>query len=602
VKWLRGLRSSLQKQIILTSFLCLVIPVAGIMLMSSFFTVNLIKERVAHTAAESLQVSQAHIANIMSNMIRITNNIQFDVELVSILRYPESEGGKVKAIERHRKVGEKFDSFTLENPGIYVTILLPDGSHYTNYSYYDYDPLRFKDEAWFSSLQKKDSFETLWVGLQPMYLQSERNRNPYVITIARTLRDTSLKPYAYVIVSINELQLRSIIEQYSDSQNIMLLSDDGTILSAMNHIGEKYAQFGEWKPSGEATILDVDGEKQISVMKQLPFDGWKLVSLTPYTSVTSQVNKIFKSNFLLEISFVILFIFILIYLLRQFTKPIVRLVQIASDIEAGNLSVRSNIKGPHEFVKLGQSFDTMLDSIESMIQQITYEQEMKRRAELAMLQAQINPHFIFNILNAVRMRIMLRGDRENADIITSLSRLLRQTINPDLEFVTLKEEADLVENYMKLMCFMSKNSFQYEIELSSESLLESIPRFILQPVIENSLIHGLKQKEGKISISAWKNQEELVILIRDNGKGMTGSELEGLRNKLQSGIESVNLPADPRKKGMSGIGLINVRERLKLVYGERFRMEIESGPGNGTAVQLVIRKGEDENVEGFARG
>ncbi|MDQ8733923.1 histidine kinase [Paenibacillus sp. LHD-38] len=568
------------------------------MLNTSFFTVNLIEERAVHTASESLQVTEAHISNVMDNLIRITNNIQFDVEMGSILRSPVSEG--FKAFEMQKKVEEKLSSFTSDHFGIYITILLPNDRYYTDYSYYEYDPLRFKDEAWFSNLQMKDSSDTYWVGVQPTYIQSESNRYPYMITIARTLRDSSLKPYAYVIVSVHELQLRSIIEQYSDSQNIMLLSEDGTILSARDHIGEKYPQFGEWNQSGEVTVRKVGEEKQIGVMKNLPFAGWKLISLTPYKNVTTQVNTIFKSNFLLQIGFVILFLLILIYLLRQFTKPIVLLVKIATNIEAGNLSIRSNISGPDEFVKLGRSFDTMLDSIELMIKQITYEQELKRRAELAMLQAQINPHFLFNILNAVRMRIILRGDRDNANIISSLSRLLRQTINGDLEFITLKEEVDLVEDYMKLMLFTSKNPFQYEIELSSESLLESVPRFILQPIIENSLIHALKQSKGKISIHAWKMQEKLVIVIQDDGIGMTASELEILRNKLKSGVESGNVRAKTRN-GMSGIGLINVYERLKLVYGQRFLMELESEPGKGTLVKLVIREGEDKrHVEGYA--
>ncbi|TBL76582.1 sensor histidine kinase [Paenibacillus thalictri] len=601
MKWLKGLRSSFRKQMIFTAFLCLLIPVGGIMLFSSSLTINLIKGRVVHTASESLQVTQLHISNVMSNLIRITNNIQFDRDIGSILRYPPSQGSKA-AIDMQKLVEEKINSFTSENTGIYVTILLSNDTYYTNYNYYDFHPLRFKDEPWFSNLQMADSFETYWLGVQPTYIQSERSRNPYVITVARTLRDISSKPYAYVIVSVNELQLRSIIEQYSDSQSIMLLSDQGVILSGMNHIGERYPHFKDWNQLGDVTILNIGEEKQIVVTKNLSFAGWKLVSLTPYKNVTSQVNTIFRSNFLLESVFVVLFLIIFVYLLRRFTKPVVRLVQIASNIEAGKLSIRSNIKGPDEFVKLGRSFDTMLDSIELMISQITHEQAMKRKAELAMLQAQINPHFLFNILNALRMRIMLKGDRENANIISSLSRLLRQTINHDLEFIVLNEEVHLVEDYMKLMRFTFKYPFQYEIKLSSESLLEPVPRFILQPIIENCLIHGLKQREGKITIHAWKMQEKFVLVIQDDGAGMTVMELEGLRNKLQLGFEN-GMARTETRKGMSGIGLVNVHERLKLVYGERFRMELESEPGKGTVVKLIIRKGEIEShVEGSARG
>lgn len=599
MKWLKGLKSSLRKQIIITSLLCLVIPVGGIILLSSFFTIHLIKGRVVQTASESLQVTEAHVTNIMDNMIRITNNIQFDVEMKSLLKNPKSEGSKL--IEMQKRVEEKLDPLISNSPGTYITILLPDSSYYSNYSFYEYDPIRFISEPWYPSPEQMDTFGTFWVGVHPTYMQSERGRNPYMVTVARALRDVSSEPYAYVIVSVNELQLRSIITKYSESQNIMLLSNEGKIISGLDRIGETYSQFEKLNQPVENTLLSIAGEEQILVKQNLPIAGWMLVSLTPYMKATSPIYALFQFNFLLEIGFVILFLFILIYLLRRFTKPIFRLVQVANSIEAGNLSVRSHIKGPDEFVKLGRSIDHMLDSIKSMVKQITYEQEMKRKAELAMLQAQINPHFLFNILNAIRLKIMLRGDREHASIIRSLTHLLRQTINNEHEFVSLQDEVGLVQDYMKLMCFTSKNLFQYEIELSSETLFEMVPRFILQPIIENALIHGLRQNEGMIRIQTWKEQEKLLICIQDDGGGMTPDELEVLRKKLQSGLRSSNVQEENRK-GMYGIGLINVHERLNLVYGVHFRMDLESRLGKGTVVKLWIPGGGNHvNVESDSR-
>lgn len=599
MKWLQGLKSSLRKQIIITSLLCLVIPVGAIIVLSSLFTIHLIKGRVVQTASESLQVTGAHMTNIMDNMIRITNNIQFDVEMKSLLKNPKSEGSKL--IEMQKKVEEKLDPLVSNSPGTYITILLPGSSYYSNYSFYEYNPIRFKSELWYPSLEQMDTFDTLWVGVHPTYIQSEGGRNPYMVTVARALRDVSSEPYAYVIVSVNELQLRSIITKYSESQNIMLLSNEGKIISGLDRIGETYSQFEELNKSAENSLITFGGEEQILVKHNLPLAGWMLVSLTPYMKATSPIYALFQSNFLLEIGFVILFLFILIYLLRRFTKPIIRLVQVANSIEAGNLAVRSNIKGPDEFVKLGRSIDHMLDSIRSMVKQITYEQEMKRRAELAMLQAQINPHFLFNILNAIRLKIMLRGDREHASIIRSLTHLLRQTINNEHEFVHLQDEVGIVEDYMKLMCFTSKNLFQYEIDLSSETLHEMVPRFILQPIIENALIHGLKQNEGVIRIQAWKEKEKLLICIQDDGNGMTTNELEGLRKKLLFGFRSSYVQEENRK-GMHGIGLINVYERLSLVYGGHFQMDLESQPGKGTVVKLFIpERGRNANVESDSR-
>ncbi|WP_156157991.1 sensor histidine kinase [Gordoniibacillus kamchatkensis] len=400
---------------------------------------------------------------------------------------------------------------------------------------------------------------------------------------------------------MNELQLRAIIEEYSQSQNMMLLSADGVILSGLNDIGQTYAHFEEINKPVASLIRNVGGEEQIVVKKMLPLTGWMLVSLTPYEAATSQVYEIFRSNFLIEIGFVALFLVILIYLLRQFTKPILRLVQVAASIEAGNLSIRSHITGSNEFVKLGRSFDNMLDSIETMVRQITYEQELKRKAELAMLQAQINPHFLFNILNAVRLRIMLRGDRENADVISSLSHLLRMTFINNREFISLQEEVELVKQYMNLMNFTSKDAFRYEIDLSSETLHELVPRFILQPMIENAIIHGLRQYAGNIRIRAWKEDKLLVIAVEDDGGGMAEATVAELRQRLQGGVE--NSAARPEtNQGMSGFGLFNVYERLTIIYGDRFRMDMKSELGKGTVIYLFIPNGGEKRAVESADG
>ncbi|WP_284645839.1 histidine kinase [Paenibacillus silviterrae] len=598
MRWLAGFRSSLRKKIIITSLLCLVVPVGGILMISSSFAMDLIKERVENTASESLQVTEVHVTAVMNNLIRITNNIQFDPELNSLLRTPLPEGSQ--AIGLQQKIEDKLKTLTSDSPGIYISIVFPQDHYYSNYSYYDYQPSRFKSEPWFPILNKMETFETYWVGVQPTYLESERERNPYLITIARTLRDFSLNPYAYVIVSVQEKQLRTVMTEYSESQRIMLLSGDGTLLSGIGSIGETFPRFQELSKAENNSVFTSDGAETIVVKRPLPIADWSIVSLTSYDKAASRVQAIFRSNFIMQIGLIAAFLVILIYFLRQFTKPILRLVQIASSIEAGNLSVRSHIQGPDEFVKLGRSFDHMLDSIETMVQQITYEQEQKRRAELAMLQAQIHPHFLFNILNAIRLKIMRNGDKDNASIISSLTRLLRHTIAQDHEYVTLQDEVGLVEDYMKLMRFTSRYPFEYEIQLSSETLLAMVPRFIIQPIIENALVHGLKQKQGTIRIHAWKEDTSLLVTIEDNGYGMDSEELDSLRRKLPSGYRGKK-QALPQSEGMSGIGLVNVYERLHMVYGDAFEMKIDSLRMQGTQVKITIKGGERiDQVEGDA--
>lgn len=589
------MKITLKKKISLVTLLCLLIPSIIIMLMSGFFSVRLIQERETLAASESLHVTQANITNVMNAAIETTNSIQFDADLIAQLKKPYSGAAHSdEALEKQLLIENKLDELTSYKKGIYITILhASDDSYYSNYGYYQFNPTQFRKEPWFAELSTLDPYGTYYLGVQPSYISPDKENHPYVISVARTLRDVTYKPIAYVIVSIHETDFRSIIMEYSQSQDIMLLSSDGVVQSGANKVGERVAFFDEISRSEPGALTAIQGKKYIVVKQKLPFADWTLVSLTPHGEVTSELYTLFRFNVLIEAGFVLLFLCILMYLLHQMTKPISHLVRVAGRIEDGRLDVRSQIKGSDEFDLLSRSFNKMLDSIQNMVTQVKNEQEMKRKAELAMLQAQINPHFLFNILNAVRLRILLNGDRDNADMISSLTHLLRMTFNR-WEFVPLKEEIYIVTEYLKMMNYTSKHRFKEEIHLSEDMLNVMIPRFLLQPIIENAIIHGLKQQEGIIVIRAWREQGRLNILIQDDGQGISHEALTGLRERLCVGLQgAANNQGD--EQGMSGIGLSNVYERLQLIYGAQAQLFLESEPGMGTAISIIIPEGEVEH-------
>lgn len=594
---------SIRQKLIFSSIVCLLLPAAIILFVSNRNTEAVMQRHAIDNALGTLEVMDRYIVNTVNKMLYVSNYIQFDSEIQSIVtqRWNKNRAGGVeRSVEdffNAKKITEKLGNISFPGEKTDITILLNDGTSYTNYSYLDYDPKRFIQEPWFKKLAELPSFATYWIGTHPSYLPSDREKERYSITIAKTIRYFSSEPYGYLIVSLSEDKISEIFRQKHSNQEHLMLDSRGTILSHSDpqRIGQPFSHLAQLSDKDGAKLIKVEKKDYLLLQRKLPYSDWMLVSLIPYQAAIAQINTVQGTNFLLQALFFVVFMLILVTLVRKFTKPVYRLGRAAAQVEAGNLQIRTRIQGADEIGRLGQSFDRMLDRIEEMLHQVKLEQSRKRKAELEMLQAQINPHFLFNVLNSIRMRIMLKGDEENAALISSLSSLLRMTINRNNEFVLLREEVETVSHYFELMNFRLHEPIAFKTEIEPETGLAEVPRFIIQPILENSLIHGFRDYPGTVTLSAWRQADGLMVRVSDTGRGMDQEEREQLEQKLMQAEHSGEPDEDdPGKKGLSGIGLNNVVERLRLIYGEQFQYEIDSRVGEGTAItlQIPLKSGE----------
>jgi len=579
------------------------LPAVIALIVSDMNTKSVIKRHAIDNARGSLEVIDRYIESMANKMLYISNFVQFDSEIQSIVRKNSSENpedSKSRFVEDYfntKKITEKLNNISFPGERTHVSIVLNNGVSYTNYSNLLYDASKLIHEPWFKNVDDLNSSSKYWIGTHPAYLEDDREAGRFYITIAQTIKSFSSKPDGHLIVSLNEERLSHIFPLHKGNHEFMLLDSKGTILSHIDasRIGQKFSHFDELNEQSGSSIITVDNEEFMLLERKLSVSDWVLVSMVPYQEAISQINAVQNTNVIVQSLFFILFLVILITLVSQFTKPIFQLSRVVSKVEAGNLQYRTRMRGNDEIGQLGQSFDQMLDRIEEVIKQVTHEQAGKRKAELEMLQAQINPHFLFNVLNSIRLRIKLLGDEKNASLISSLSSLLRMTINRNNEFIPLHEEIETVVHYIKLMDFRTNETTPIHIDIMPESAWIEVPRFVIQPILENSLIHGFQNHSGSLTISARNENESLQIQIRDTGCGMTEEELTRLHERLTLEDNTANsAKKEELNKGLSGIGLKNVFERLKLIYGQEFQYLIESSYGHGTTITLKIplRRGE----------
>jgi two-component system, sensor histidine kinase YesM len=590
--------SSFRFKVMFISIICLVIPATLTLFIYNYLTKDTIKEQAQSNANTELTIANEYVEKLLEDMMYITNFIQVDAEMNTILKrkktsaVEQSEEQKYQQFLDDSKINKTLENITLVGEKSYVTILLKNGISYTNYSNSELNPTDLYLEDWFKELNNIKGYETVWIRSQPTMFKTEKPINPYQISVARTLRDESLNIYGYVIVTIMENKINQVFENMNGNEDMILLDSSNHIVSHTNdsRIGEQFQYSDQLTEENSSNIFRISRKEYLIAEQKISLTGWKLVSLIPYKQATNKINAIFNKLFIVQIVSFTIFLILMTYFLRTITKPIVRLGNVADLVQQGNLNIRSHIQSKDEIGRLSASFDQMLNRINDMIRDITDTQERKRKAELDMLQAQINPHFLFNVLNSIRMKVMVKGDKESANMISSLSKLLRMTISKDKEIITFQEEVQIVLDFINIMNMRQKEKVNVEITIHEEANLIMIPRFILQPIIENSIIHGLNQSAGKIIVNAEMTENEVIIIIEDNGGGMDEQTLFQLRRKL---IHSNTLDNSTSKnnKGFSSIGISNVYERMYMTFGQEFKMDIKSELGKGTQVIMSIPKG-----------
>jgi two-component system sensor histidine kinase YesM len=559
---------------------------------TNYITQDIIKNQAEEKANESLNVIDLFISNMSSNMMYFLNSIFSDTEMESQLKevwYGLNDTGVIDVL-KYRQIINRLQNMSVSGENTYITIMMPDGFSFTNYPANDSNSTSLLHLDWLTEIRDKPVNQTYWAGIQPNYVKPETGNTPSLLTVVRNFKVSSKLPPGQVLVSRSVKQISPILEKYDQSRDIFLMDVNGVLVSHRDEsqIGKTFPYLDLLSEGKAADIITINHIKYLANKHDLRFADWKIVSLTPFKQAAAKFSYLYRINFIVQCAFMVMFSVFLFYLIRRFTRPITKLDRVAANVDSGNLLVRSHIRGDDEIGRLGQSFDNMLDHIQDMILQITMEQQLKHKAEIDLLQAQINPHFLFNILNSMRIRIELRGDLEGAELISSLSNLLRMTINRNNEFVSLHEEVQTVQHYIKLMNFRHKEGIELIVNLETETLLEQLPRFTLQPIIENAYIHGLKQKNGLIVIDSRKSEAGYIITIEDDGIGMTTEQLSAITDVLYNRSEIKPRDTNKHHSKVSGIGIKNVYDRLKIMCGQGFEMSVHSEYGNGTTITLVI--------------
>ena len=249
-------------------------------------------------------------------------------------------------------------------------------------------------------------------------------------------------------------------------------------------------------------------------------------------------------------------------------------------VAKGDLTVRSDIRTGAEVGMLSDSLNTMIDKINELLEQVKKEQIRLRKAEFELLQSQINPHFLYNTLDTIVWLAEAGEQKKVVKMVGSLSEFFRTSLNQGKDIISIKEELQHVRSYLEIQQVRYQDILQYDIQVEEKLYKYLIPKITIQPLVENALYHGIKNKRGvgKIIISGRQEEDHFSILIEDNGIGISEERLSqvraGVKNKVSTGKDIY--------------GLYNVNERIHLNFGEKYGIIIESTYGEGTVVSVIL--------------
>jgi len=425
-------------------------------------------------------------------------------------------------------------------------------------------------------------------GFTPVYFSDGMSGSShFMYGYGKPLPDADGKPFAIVCAGISAQTLRYALLQDSGSTQYFLLTGTENIpanFQAENSRRPELPHSVTESLAGADTVYGASGD-WLYVSIQAPFSGLRLLRLTERDTLRDEMSNV-RWQFFLMLLLVVSLALLLAWVLGCWLyRPMGSLMTAMAKVGGGDLSPCPEPEQPEEFRQLSRSFNQMIAEINGLIDDLVNERTAKAEADLKALQYQIQPHFMYNTLNSIKYAAILQGNPKVGEQIGAFIELLEASISKKGALVTLTEEIQLLKSYVSLQSYRYMDCFAVDYDLTEESRGCYVPRLLLQPVVENSILHGMdvKRNDNHIRIAALVEDGSLWLTVQDNGKGMPPEQLQ----KLLFGN------ADSHRQ-FTGIGIANIRERLRLYYGTQADFQVYSQLGKGTKFVLRLPASYEE--------
>ncbi|GAA3407437.1 sensor histidine kinase [Paenibacillus hodogayensis] len=545
--------SQLKNRLFLSFLLLILLPFTLVSVYHFRETETLLQTKYSEQNLEQLETMKHSLENLMEVAAKTATLLEQDPAIVPVLRHPE----QVDPWSRMKGVENKFNSignsFFLSDAPVYYTMLDFHGHVYASYS--PDKPLSYEElsrESWFVSLTGGSASKYVWNGFEPNYVYRDHTTSPYLLSLYALLKDENFVPIGAVRISIDYREwFNRLPSRAASGQSYFLLNGDGrVVLQPKQSASVDPAIAQVIVADGNGSSYTDKANRTLYTFSYIPSLQWYLVKEVPLDVLFRETDQL-KQRFFVTISlFTALFMGMTLLIASRITRPIQLLQRKMEAMVMNNLKIVLPEKGKGEILSLTRSFNRMVRDIHELVHKFKMEERHKQAVRFQVLVSQMNPHFLLNTLNTIKSISLRKGDDETHEICIALGRLLENSLNTDVDLIHLKAEIGLVSAYMHIQNCRYDQQFSISFDLDDKLLYALVPKFSLQPLVENAIYHGFgaSQAKGNITIRVYSDDGRLAMDVCDDGIGIEQA-MERKRSRVRKGI-----------------GLQNLRERLELLF------------------------------------
>lgn len=549
---------------------------------------SLLNQKLYQDASGWLEQKSLILDTMLNDLNRIVEIVSRDQNVSDFLSNESDNGFYRQSFLKLDNIFAKVHLIRPENVG--MTLISEHGYIY-HYGYSFNTQYRQLEWDWVPSVSNL-SHSPFITGL---HKRPYSNRDELVFSYVHRIWSSDLKSSGLLIIDFHHDFLDKLLLENSNSKprdsGLLIINEAGELLYPLKNglFSTEYLQ----SIDKLERITDHEGNYYRLVTLHHSKSGW---NLTGYFLEENLYEPIYivRSSIIDAILLIIALCLLVSYMFsKRISDPIKHLKILLEKVSKGEFHHTFPIKRRDEIGALGSGYNHMIKKIKELFDLVYEKQNQKRKAEIAALQAQINPHFLYNTLEAINSLARKKKENEISRMIVLLGRLMRHSISNFAETVPIEEELTYITNYIEIHNFRRKEPVHYSVKVSHNIRKFYIVKWTLQPIVENALLHGLRngQKNAKIEIKAWLDNNDVYVQVNDNGVGLPKKIIRELQHNLDFHSEQLT------KSNKKGVGLYNVQSRIRLNYGSKYGLLLTSTPQKGFSVTIRIPRRERNDDE-----